>query len=203
MQARAELGEVLVSAGDCHPEDNQDDGRRHIALRHPAYAAGHTNWAESMEGNAVANPCQATEPAEKGVARRGGAFVNLSATFQATGWSSGFADNCWTRWRAADGAPEGRRRSGSPREARTLMKAPPARALSLATGLTTGARPQPLGLPRPADVRPRPRIVGARPIYAAVNRVRSRRPSIADRKTGRGTLETPRASANEGSIPAR
>jgi hypothetical protein len=54
-----------VSVGDHHPEDTQDDGRQHIALRHPAYAARHTNWADSMEGNAVANPCQATEPAEK------------------------------------------------------------------------------------------------------------------------------------------
>jgi hypothetical protein len=54
-----------VSVGDHHPEDTQDDGRQHIALRHPAYAATHINWADSMEGNAVANPCQATEPAEK------------------------------------------------------------------------------------------------------------------------------------------
>lgn len=54
-----------MSVGDHHPEDTQDDGRQHIALRHPAYAARHTNWADSMEGNAVANSCQATEPAEK------------------------------------------------------------------------------------------------------------------------------------------
>jgi hypothetical protein len=118
MQAHAELGEVLMSVGGHHPEDNQDDGCQHIAPRNPAgmlpgmpihatYPRPHaddsgpdedgdtdegdearpsydlhhngspaggavwpgvvarTDWADSMEGNAVANPCQATEPAEK------------------------------------------------------------------------------------------------------------------------------------------
>jgi len=54
-----------MSVGGRHPEDNQDDGRQPLAPRNPAYAVRHTNWADSMEGHAVANPCQATEPAEK------------------------------------------------------------------------------------------------------------------------------------------
>jgi hypothetical protein len=70
MQVHAELGEVLVSVGGHHPEDTQDDGHRHIALGHPAYAARHTNWENPMEGNAVANPCQANAPARSLLAFR-------------------------------------------------------------------------------------------------------------------------------------
>jgi len=45
----------------------------------------------------------------------GVAFVNQSETFRSTQPASSFAGTCWARWWTADGAPEGRHRSGPAR----------------------------------------------------------------------------------------
>jgi hypothetical protein len=68
-----------------------------------------------MEGNAVTTPCQATEPAEKGVAGRGVAFVNPSETYRSTRWASRVVGNTWAageRRTVLRGATAGRGQRG-------------------------------------------------------------------------------------------